>query len=157
MKKTVSNSILTLAAVVLCGLCVLTSCKKEEEDLLIGTWDLVKMQTTVSAVGTVTIDPMTITQEVNQTSVTFNSNGTWTSTSVNEKGKTENEKGTWNVKDGKLYIQSESVNPDDMLVNGMTIESLTAKELVLSYTEESSTEDDGVRYTGKVVMTFNKR
>ena len=162
MKNSVRNSLLTLAAVVVCGLSVMTSCSKDDsyENLIVGTWDLVKQQVTISATGSELVDPMTLTQDVKteQTTVTIKADGTWSSTSISEKGKKSEGAGTWSIKDGKLNIATTSGDGpgvEDETIESMNIDSLTAKEMVLSYAD--SYEEDGVTYNAKAVMTFKKR
>ena len=155
MKNFVKSSLLALAAVVVCGLSVLTSCTEDDENLIVGTWDLVKEQVTVTATGSELVDPTTLTQDVKveQVAVTIKADGTWKSTSVDAKGKKSEGEGTWSIKDSKLYITTQS--GDGPETDYMNIDSLTAKEMVLSYSD--TYEEEGITYSGKVVMTFNKR
>ena len=68
MKNFVKSSILTLAVVV-CGLSVLTSCSKDDnyENLIVGTWDLVKYDANIVAKGEETIDLKALIDEYFET------------------------------------------------------------------------------------------
>ena len=160
MRESVRTSILTLAAVVVTGLAMLTSCTKDEGDLLIGTWDLTKKQNLVPDFGVLNPEPATSTKDVNPTSITFNADGTWTGTYTYKTGKTETvtETGKWSFMDGKLCLEAKGDKTGEF-----SIDSLTAKELILSYAYrfiyEGVLRYDGtpLQYDGTFVMTFAKR
>jgi hypothetical protein len=149
MKK----SFKTLVAVVCAALTFgLTSCAKDAEDLIIGTWDFVSMEMTMTYGDE---DPYveTITPgEGESTTYTFKKDGTFEMIDVTADGTTTGT-GTYTVKDNKItmsYTDEDGENTETY-----DIKSIDKKAMTLNTTE--STEWEGETFTMSVTIKLNKK
>ena len=123
---------LTVALVAAMTLAV-TSCQKDPEDLIIGTWNGTTAYSTFTLTGFgeeidgTTAD--TITMAEGDYAYTFNKDNTMTIHAVDEEsGAAEDTQATYTISDKKLTITMDG-EPQEM-----TIVEISKKDLVLSYT-----------------------
>lgn len=82
----------------------LTSCSKDAEDLIIGSWDFVSMNMSMTY-GDENYNETITPDEGESTTYTFKKDGTMQMTDVSADG-TETENGTYTVKDDQITITS---------------------------------------------------
>lgn len=141
MKK----SFKTLVAVVCAALTFgLTSCSKDAEDLIIGSWEFVSMDMSMSY-GDQNHNETITPDEGESTTYTFKKDGTMQMTDVSADG-TETENGTYTVDDDQITITSSKGE-----VESYTITKIDKKEMVW-YVSESR---DG--YSASVTINFKKK
>lgn len=146
MKESVRSMFLTLVAIV-CGMTLFTSCEKDEAALIIGTWEVVDGSTTV-VIGDVNVTSPLL-EEGDSNVITFNEDGTWSATEVSKKHGTEKSNGTY------LLIDDQLTFIENGLQTVMHVDELTKKSMTLS--QKASGVEDGVNYSGSVVMKLKKK
>ncbi len=145
MKK----SFKTLVAVVCAALTFgLTSCSKDAEDLIIGSWELVSMDMSATYMGETHNETIT-PDEGESTTFTFKKDGTMQMTDVSADG-TETENGTYTVKDDQITITSSRGETETY-----TITSIDKKAMV--WNETKSDDSDGEPYTYSLTINFKKK
>lgn len=134
MKKTLFGLFLALTATML-----MTSCKKDNAELILGTWvntDATYEQYTLN--GETEKD----TYPEGQITITFNENGTMTITAHDDMGNTE------------TFADHYIVNGDNMIWDGETfvIKQLYKQKLILELSETETWEEDGETFTEQYII-----
>lgn len=123
MKKTLKFIAMLLCAV---SFVWMSSCTKDNDNLIVGSWNYDK---SLLFNGNYYINPEQLP------TLTFNSNGTWTSWGIT---------GTWSIDGDKLTI---SIFGDTETI---TIESLTSSELILVYEFKGDMDDTYKEYYSRI-------
>ena len=141
MKK----SFKTLVAVVCAALTFgLTSCSKDAEDLIIGSWELVSMDMSATYMGETYNETIT-PDEGESTTFTFKKDGTMQIIDVTAEG-TETTDGTYTVKDDQITLTSSEGE-----VESYTITKIDKKEMVWNMSQ--STE----QYSASMTVNLKKK
>ena len=149
MKKTMK--FLAMAFVVALTLGI-TGCQKDNEDLIIGKWNVLDMisTTTISGMGSeydgVVTD--TVTYKEGEASFTFNEDNTVVAYSIEENGEPSIENGTYTLNDNSLILTLDDQSAE------MTIVKLNKKEMTLN--GSSNREQGGVSIAVSVDLHFKK-
>ena len=152
----------TLAAVVIAALTLsLTSCGKDAEDLIIGSWEMISATYTMTTSG-LTGDyaqyngtqTETETPAAGESTVmTFQKDGTYTNVNTDEDG-TYTTSGTYTVKDDKLTMTMTEGNQTETMT--FNIDNIDKKNMVISYSETGTEEVvPGMTATMSVTIKIN--
>lgn len=143
------KSMKTLVAVVIAALTLcLTGCKKDYENLIVGSWEQTSMSLTVTS--SQMDQPWSETwtpEEGERTVITFNNDNTVTVVETNHD-ETETTRGTYNVDGDKLTMTMDGETET------FNIDKLDSKNLSISYSESGT--EEGVTYTESMVVNFKK-
>lgn len=141
------TNIKALAAIAFAALTLsLTSCSKDPEDLIIGTWNVESMTITNGSntrtvnYGTDQFITFTFNKDKSGTSVSTYNNRTYTS------------EFTYTVSDNQLIVTEKGENHPQTL----TIDEISKKEATLSATTTDEDEEDGKTVTIKETMKLKK-
>ena len=109
----------------------LTGCKKDNEDLILGTWTLDSASATYTMEGQTRTESMS-PEDATET-LTFKKDGTLTQNVKYDDGEEEVSDGKWSMKDDKLTIEYEDSETQMMPRMTFNIEKLDKKNLKLLY------------------------
>ena len=109
----------------------LTGCKKDNEDLILGTWTLDSASATYTMEGQTRTESMS-PEDATET-LTFKKDGTLTQNVKHDDGEEEVSDGKWSIKDNKLTIEYEDSETQMMPRMTFNIEKLDKKNLELLY------------------------
>ena len=109
----------------------LTGCKKDNEDLILGTWTLDSASATYTMEGQTRTESMS-PEDATET-LTFKKDGTLTQNVKYDDGEEEVSDGKWSMKDNKLTIEYEDSETQMMPRMTFNIEKLDKKNLELLY------------------------
>ncbi|MBR0170387.1 MAG: lipocalin family protein [Bacteroidales bacterium] len=122
----------TFVAIALAALTLsLTGCKKDNEDLILGTWTLDSASATYTMEGQTRTESMS-PEDATET-LTFKKDGTLTQNVKYDDGEEEVSDGKWSMKDDKLTIEYEDSETQMMPRMTFNIEKLDKKNLKLLY------------------------
>lgn len=133
-----------MIAFVAMGLAATTSCKKDNSELILGTW--VNTADTYEQYTSFNGETEKETMPAGQATITFNENGTMTITAHDDvDGSIE----TW--------IDTYSVNGDNLIWDGETfaIKQLDKKKLIFELSEPDTWEEEGLTVTPFYTMHFD--
>lgn len=126
------KSFKTFMAIALAALTLsLTGCKKDNEDLILGTWTLDSASATYTMEGQTRTESMS-PEDATET-LTFKKDGTLTQNVKYDDGEEEVSDGKWSMKDNKLTIEYEDSETQMMPRMTFNIEKLDKKNLELLY------------------------
>jgi hypothetical protein len=126
------KSFKTFMAIALAALTLsLTGCKKDNEDLILGTWTLDSASATYTMEGQTRTESMS-PEDATET-LTFKKDGTLTQNVKYDDGEEEVSDGKWSMKDDKLTIEYEDSETQMMPRMTFNIEKLDKKNLELLY------------------------
>lgn len=126
------KSFKTFMAIALAALTLsLTGCKKDNEDLILGTWTLDSASATYTMEGQTRTESMS-PEDATET-LTFKKDGTLTQNVKYDDGEEEVSGGKWSMKDDKLTIEYEDSETQMMPRMTFNIEKLDKKNLELLY------------------------
>lgn len=126
------KSFKTFMAIALAALTLsLTGCKKDNEDLILGTWTLDSASATYTMEGQTRTESMS-PEDATET-LTFKKDGTLTQNVKHDDGEEEVSDGKWSIKDNKLTIEYEDSETQMMPRMTFNIEKLDKKNLELLY------------------------
>ena len=119
-------------AVVLAALTLsLTGCKKDNEDLIIGKWDVTASTITYTMQGETETED--ILADGTQATMTFQKDGTMISWTKDADGEEFTESGKWSIKDDKVTFEFEESETQMMPVMTFNIDKLDKKNMELTY------------------------
>ncbi len=147
MKKIKSMLAVAIAALAM----TFSSCGKDYEDLIVGSWEMTKMVATMTYSGFPDeydvngTQTETITPEDGQSlTMTFSADGNVTIVSVDPEDGTETTNGTYTIKDDQLTIAGGE------LTGVYTIDNLDKSNMTLSNHQEMSEQLEGQTATMSV-------
>ena len=155
MKRILKNFTLIVCAV-LTATVIFTSCNKDQESLIVGTWEQIDNTYTATVDGK-TLPAISLTEPGESVIITFNEDNTYKNVYKALEGESITE-GTWKIQGKKLtMIANNSEDDGEELATTLTcdIEKLTRKNLSLSYSE-SGTDDDGEEFSAIIKLTYKR-
>ncbi|WP_157698980.1 lipocalin family protein [Bernardetia litoralis] len=135
-----------------------TSCKEDDEEIteevkesiIIGRWE--GETATTSVIQDDSVFPIQ-TQDISNTMMEFNADGTYNSTVNDEDGNLVDNSGTWILSNGDTEIIFDASTEAEGI---FTIDALTESDLKITSQEEETIDPDQGTITASITMDFKR-